>query len=354
MSLLYVESLNRALHDLCASDPRVYILGEDILDAYGGAFKVTRGLSTRFPGRVFGTPISEAAIIGLAGGMAMRGLRPVVEIMFGDFLLLSADQLVNHLCKYQAMYAGQAEVGVVIRTPMGAGRGYGPTHSQSLEKFFLGVPNLKVVAPSLFHSPGDLLKTAVMDPNPVLFIESKLLYPLPLITRRSLPQPLSMAERTEDGYPVVVLSNFDGVDADVTLVTYGGMSRRLLPMLVRLAEQEIRVRCAIPSLINRLSAGWLVETTANTTAGCVIWEEGTASFDWGAEVAATLYGAAGANAPPIRRCAAAPTIVPANRTLEALAAPEPERVEDMIISLTDLSLRRQDWIPVSCCSPRSE
>src|SRR5512136_2612410 len=145
-----LESLNTGLHQAFSMDPGVYLLGEDILDPYGGAFKVARGLSSSYPERVLTTPISEAGFVGIAAGMALRGLRPVVEIMFGDFISLIADQLINHIAKFHWMYNEQVHVPLVIRTPMGGRRGYGPTHSQTLEKLYLGVPGLKVVAPAAF------------------------------------------------------------------------------------------------------------------------------------------------------------------------------------------------------------
>ncbi len=137
-----LASLNSALRQALTQDERVLLLGEDILDPYGGAFKVTRGLSEAFPERVLTTPISEAGFTGVATGMALRGLRPVVEIMFGDFVTLIADQLINHAAKFRWMYNDQVSVPLVVRTPMGGRRGYGPTHSQTLEKLFLGVPGL--------------------------------------------------------------------------------------------------------------------------------------------------------------------------------------------------------------------
>ena len=147
-----LDSLNQSLHQLLDADQRVVVLGEDILDPYGGAFKVTRGLSSRFPGRVLTTPISEAAIVGLASGLALRGLRPIAEIMFGDFLFLAGDQLVNHAAKFRWMYNDEVRVPLVIRAPMGGRRGYGPTHSQSIEKHFMGVPGLWVVAPHVLNA----------------------------------------------------------------------------------------------------------------------------------------------------------------------------------------------------------
>ena len=165
-----LERLNHALGDAMQTDARIYLLGEDILDPYGGAFKVTRGLSTRFPDRVLTTPISEAAIMGLCSGMAMRGLHPVAEVMFGDFVTLIADQLINHAAKFRWMYNEQVRVPVVVRAPMGGRRGYGPTHSQSLEKLFLGVPGLRVVAPNTLGDPADFAKSGDFsgrNPDPV-------------------------------------------------------------------------------------------------------------------------------------------------------------------------------------------
>ena len=193
-----VESLNQGLHRAFAEDERVYMLGEDILDPYGGAFKVTRGLSSAYPERVLTTPISEAGITGLATGMAMRGLRPVVEIMFGDFLPLIADQIINHMAKFRWMYNEQVRVPLVIRTPMGGRRGYGPTHSQTLEKLFLGIPGIKTLALTSLENPGQQLYNAILkEDNPILFIENKLLYLRPVfdeadnpdISLRPIPHP---------------------------------------------------------------------------------------------------------------------------------------------------------------------
>jgi pyruvate/2-oxoglutarate/acetoin dehydrogenase E1 component len=182
-----LESLNSALHQAFTDHKNVYLLGEDILDPYGGAFKVTRGLSTSFPDRVLTTPISEAGFVGVAAGMALRGMRPVVEIMFGDFITLIADQLINHIAKFRWMYNNQVCLPLVIRTPMGGRRGYGPTHSQTLEKLLLGVPGLQVVAPAALSlldgsgSPGALLYQSILDNNdPLVFIENKLQYLLPV------------------------------------------------------------------------------------------------------------------------------------------------------------------------------
>ena len=145
--MLYLESLNESFHNILRKNDDVIFIGEDILDPYGGAFKVSKGLSTNFPKQVISTPISEAGIVGVATGMAMRSLKPIVELMFGDFIALAADQIINHASKYTGIYNGQVTVPLVIRTPVGGRRGYGPTHSQSLESLFMSVPGLEIIAP---------------------------------------------------------------------------------------------------------------------------------------------------------------------------------------------------------------
>ncbi len=153
MSRTVLESLNAALLAAMKLDDRVLLLGEDILDPYGGAFRVTKGCSTAFPDRVLTTPISEAGLGGVCAGLALRGLKPVLEIMFGDFVTLLADQIINHISKFRWMYNDSVDLPLVIRAPMGGRRGYGPTHSQTLEKLYLGVPGLTVAAPLNFHLP---------------------------------------------------------------------------------------------------------------------------------------------------------------------------------------------------------
>jgi pyruvate/2-oxoglutarate/acetoin dehydrogenase E1 component len=158
-----VRALNDALIDVFERRDDVYLLGEDVLDPYGGTFKVTQGLSTRWPERVLTTPISEAGLFGVAAGMALRGYRPILEIMFGDFITLGFDQIVNGIGKFSEMFDDQVRVPIVVRTPMGGGRGYGPTHSQSLEKLLLGVPGITVIAANECLDLTSLMREAVAD-----------------------------------------------------------------------------------------------------------------------------------------------------------------------------------------------
>ncbi len=329
----YLQSLQQGLRRLLERDERVYIMGEDVLDPYGGAFKVTRGLSTDFPGRVLTTPISEAAIVGLGNGMALRGLRPIVEIMFGDFMTLVADQLINYAAKFRAMYRARVTVPLVVRTPMGGGRGYGPTHSQSLEKLFLGIPHLWMFAPTHFHDPGRLLERVVCrDAGPSLFIEHKLLYPAPLAVSGSDDLRIETVE-DERGFPVQLVRNYDRGAPDVTVIGYGATSLWLEPLLRQLAAEEIRVEACFPACIQPLPAGALAECVARSGRAVVV-EEGTTSWGWGAEVAARLNAELwGRLRAPVGRIGAYDTIIPTAKPLEAEVLPSPGRIEEAILGV---------------------
>ena len=280
----YLKSLQTSLHYIFETCPEAVFLGEDILDPYGGAFKVSLGLSSKFSNRVLTTPISEASIIGVSNGLALRGFRPIAEIMFGDFLTLCADQIVNHAVKFKRMYNDKVDVPIVIRTPMGGGRGYGPTHSQSLEKMFLGVPHLRVVAPSHLHNPGEILAYAVkIERSPVLFIEHKLLYPL---TRHI--ENVSYSSEIE-GYPTVIHQNYLGnLIPDVTIIAYGGISRLLFPLVEELANEEIRVQLVMPSSIKPLPIQTILDYSKRSLK-IIIVEESAGGFNWGSEVASVIY-----------------------------------------------------------------
>ena len=332
MNQTYLQSLNQALQEVLAEDDKVYLLGEDILDPYGGSFKVTKGLSTRFPNRVISTPISEACITGIAIGMAIRGLKPVVEIMFGDFITLCADQIVNHATKFQAMYSGQVSVPLVIRTPMGGGRGYGPTHSQCLEKLFLGIPHLDIVAPSHFHDPGELLKYSILQDNgPVLFIEHKLLYPQKLIESNDPLLSIELHEQAP-GYPIALVRNYETGFPDAIVISYGGIARLVESVMRKLREEEIRVLAGFPSLISSPSMNFLLPMVEKCPRVLVI-EEGTERFNWSAEVAAQLH--ANISGVIVQRLATPSTIIPAAKHLESNRLPSVESIEQAIVNLTE-------------------
>jgi pyruvate/2-oxoglutarate/acetoin dehydrogenase E1 component len=286
--MIYARALGDTLRHALESDPRVLLLGEDIVDPYGGAFKVTRGLSTDFPTRVRTTPISEAAIAGVSAGLAMAGFRPIAEIMFGDFLALCFDQIANHIAKYGAMYNGAATCPVVIRTPSGGGRGYGPTHSQSLEKHFLGIPHLRVVAASLWHDPLALFDDFLAGDLPVLHVEHKLLYPLHVATNGE-PSAASITEEGSPGFPPTVsIRLVPREDCSLTVVAYGYQAELARRVLERLAiEEEIFVELLVPAQLSPVD--WApVERSVAVTRSLLTVEEGTGGWSWGAELTAEL------------------------------------------------------------------
>ena len=205
--LRYIRAINEALHEEMARDETVVILGEDV-GMGGGAFGATRGLYERFgPERVMDMPISEAAITGIAAGAAAGGMRPVVEIMFMDFVGLCMDAIVNQIAKLRYLSAGQYVVPVVLRLPAGGGLNAGPQHSQCLEAWFAHVPGLKVVMPSTPYDAKGLLKAAIRDDNPVMVVEHKALYPrLGEVPKKDYVVPIGEATVRRQGKDVTVVA----------------------------------------------------------------------------------------------------------------------------------------------------
>ncbi|MBD3174854.1 MAG: alpha-ketoacid dehydrogenase subunit beta [Armatimonadia bacterium] len=272
-------ALREALAQEMRRDETVVLLGEDIAE-YGGAFKVTEGLVHEFgPTRVRNTPISENGFVGVAVGAAMTGLRPVTEIMFMDFVALAMDQLVNHAAKFHYIYGDGVTVPMVLRLPAGGGRGYGATHSQTLDSWFISVPGLKVVAP---WSPADakgLLTAAIRDDNPVVFIEHKLLYP----AKGPVPEgehvvEIGKANRVREG-------------SDLTIISYSKMMDEALRAADALAEAG--VECDVIDLrsLQPLDDETLAESVARTGRAILI-EEGVRQGGVMAEVACRVMEAA--------------------------------------------------------------
>lgn len=316
---MLVKELNAALHTVLAEDERVIIMGEDIADPYGGAFKVTRGLSTIAPDRVFTTPVSEAAMVGVAAGLALDGYRPVVEVMFADFLTLTFDQVANHITKYPAMYDGKVTCPVIIRSPSGGHRGYGPTHSQSPEKHFLGVPNLLVVAMSPYHSPIETYRSLLRRDDPVLFVEHKLLYPEALTPAASgrIGMALAREEHAPGALPTVAMSWVPPESCSVTVVAYGYAALTAARVLEQLAiEEEIFGELLVPAQISPLDMG-PIEGSARRTGSMVTIEEGTAGWSWGTELAARISRSQfGSLRRPVEVVSSASSIIPTRRDLE--------------------------------------
>lgn len=323
MKETFLASLQHALHQILANDSSIIVMGEDILDPYGGAFKVTKGLSTAFPNQVMTTPISEAGFLGVGNGMALRGMKPIAEIMFGDFITLGADQIINYAAKFTGMYQANLDYHFVVRMAVGAGRGYGPTHSQTLEKLYLGIPNIKIIAPSKFHLPGELLETAIKDQGPVLFLEHKLLY-----SKKIGAKTLNIRS-SDEAYPSVILSNTDQPDVDISIITYGG-ALWVEPLMQRLAEEEIWAEVILPSSLNRTSYP-LAESSVMRSKHAIVVEEGAGAFGWGAQIAQVLTTTCwGTLRKPIRTITAANTIIPTARELEEQYLPNVESIEETI------------------------
>ncbi len=269
------ENLNAALAGVLADDPRAYLLGEDITDPYGGAFKVTRGLSTRFPGRVLSTPISENAITGVAAGLALAGDTAIVEIMFGDFVALAFDQIVNFASKSVAMYGTTVPMRLVVRCPSGGGRGYGPTHSQSLMKHFIGVPHLALYEMSPFHDAAAVFTDMLHRGEPCVFFEDKVLYTRAMF---EVPEPLQW---TCDGNVAQV--GWGGTP-DCVIIAPGGVAHRAMAAMRSLMlDREINCLLVVPSRL------YPFDVDVPDVGAIFVVEESTAGGTWGSEVAHRLH-----------------------------------------------------------------
>jgi len=283
-----VNHLNHALDTIMENDPSVILIGEDLLDPYGGAFKVTKGLSTKYKDRIISTPISEASIVGHAIGMAMAGLRPIVEIMFGDFLTLCTDQIINHAIKFNWMYNDKVKIPLVIRTAMGGGRGYGPTHSQSIENFYIGAPSLQIIAPNIVCNIEKLLYESVYLDSPTLFIENKLLYPKYPFQEKSNELKNFQLKHFGENFPTFLLStnNFD--QPDVTVVTYGSLLETMIDIANTLyLEEEIFVEIIAPTQIKPFDIKPVLERFKMSKL-LVTVEDGYVSGGWGQNLTGLL------------------------------------------------------------------
>jgi acetoin:2,6-dichlorophenolindophenol oxidoreductase subunit beta len=270
----YFQAVNAALRDAMQADPAVIVFGEDVAAA-GGSFKVTRGLLEAFgPHRVRDTPISEATIVSMAVGAAMSGLRPVVEIMFMDFMTLAMDALVNQAAKARFMFGGRSNVPLVLRTPHGGGLSAGPQHSQCLEAWVAHVPGLKVVCPS---SPADaygLLRAAIDDPDPVVFVEHKGLY--------ASKGAVDVSERVRIGTARTVRHG-----SDATVVTYGATVQAAVAAADELAAQGVSVEVIDLRSLQPWDSAAVFESIARTHR-VVVAHEAVQAFGVGAEVAACI------------------------------------------------------------------
>jgi len=271
----YIKAIAEALHEEMARDENVFIIGEDV-GGPGGAFGGTKGLlETYGERRVRDTPISESAIIGLAIGAAAQGLRPVAEIMFADFLPVCMDQIVNQLAKTRYMFGGLFSVPVVIRSPGGGGLNAGPQHSQCLESWFAHVPGLKVVMPSTPYDVKGLLKSAIRDDDPVLFLEHKALYAM-------------KGEVPEEEYLVPIgKADVKRTGGDVTVVTVSRMVHQCLAAAKKLAEEGIDAEVIDLRTVSPLDKETIFSSVEKTSK-LVIAHEAVKACGIGAEISAMV------------------------------------------------------------------
>jgi pyruvate/2-oxoglutarate/acetoin dehydrogenase E1 component/pyruvate/2-oxoglutarate dehydrogenase complex dihydrolipoamide acyltransferase (E2) component len=309
-----VESLNRALHRLFAERADLYLLGEDILDPYGGAFKVTSGLSTSYPDRVLTTPLSEAGIAGVAGGLALSGDAVVLEVMFGDFATLVFDQVLNLVSKSVTMYGRRLPMRLVVRCPVGGNRGYGPTHSQSVQKHFIGIPNLALYETSPFHDTYQLVAHAI-DNGPAMLFEDKVLYTRRMYLGGMVDEHFRFSlTGSAPGWAHVVPA--DGAAADVVLICPGGVAHRAIAVGHLLRDKGITSHLLVPGRLHPLD----IEPVLGVLTGprlVAVAEESTAGGTWGADVAAVLHERLWSSLhAPVLRLSSADSIIPTARHLE--------------------------------------
>jgi pyruvate dehydrogenase E1 component beta subunit len=326
-TLRYREALNQALREEMTRDERVFLMGEDI-GVFNGAYKVTQGLLDEFgERRVRDTPISENTIVGMGVGAAMLGLRPVVELMTINFSLLALDQVVNHAAHIRYMFGGQVTVPLVIRMPQGAGHQLGPTHSHSFEALYLHVPGILVAVPSTPADAKGLLKAAIRDENPVVFIEHEYLYG----QRGEVPDdedhvvPFGRAVIRREG-------------ADVTIVGISRMAVTAEKAAVQLADHhEIDAEVIDPRTLRPLDLDTILASVRKTNR-CVIVEEGWPHGGVGANLAALIQEQAFDDLDaPIGRVTGADVPMPYAKNLEQIAFPhEPQVVEAVRAACGDL------------------
>lgn len=313
--ITYRDALREALREEMLRDETVFILGEDVGRYWKGAFRVTKGLAEEFGDeRVRDTPISESAIVGVAIGAAITGMRPVAEIMFGDLCALAMDQITNQAAKLRYMFGGQTKVPLVIRMPFGAGVNIAAHHSQSLEAWFMHVPGLKIAMPSTPYDAKGLLKTAIRDDNPVMFFEHKLLYSV----KGSVPEeeytvPFGVADVKREG-------------EDVTIVATLYMIHKSLVAAEELSKQGISVEVVDPRTLVPLDKEAIVNSVKKTGRIVIVTEDcktGGVSAEIAALVAEEAIDYLDA---PVKRVAEPDTPIPFSPPLEKFVIPDENRI----------------------------
>ncbi|NUB11147.1 alpha-ketoacid dehydrogenase subunit beta [Azospirillum sp. Vi22] len=311
--LRYVNAVAQALNDAMAADPAVMLMGEDVAAA-GGPFKATRGLlDAHGAERVRDTPISEASLVGAAVGAALTGMKPVVEIMFMDFVTLAMDAVVNQAAKARFMFGGQCSVPMVLRTPHGGGLNAGPQHSQCLEAWFAHIPGLRVVCPATVADAYSLLRAAIEAPDPVVVVENKALYALQGDIDVNAPREVGKAR-------------IDRAGRDATIVTYGATLYAARAAADRLAAEGIEAEIVDLRWIQPWDEDAVFASVAKTHR-VVIAHEAVQAFGVGAEIAARIAADAFDDLDaPVLRVGAPFMPIAFAKTLEAAYLPDADRI----------------------------
>ncbi|MFF5550810.1 alpha-ketoacid dehydrogenase subunit beta [Streptomyces olivaceoviridis] len=331
-TISYREAVNEALRQEMERDPSVIVMGEDNAggagspgedDAWGGVLGVTKGLYERFPGRVLDTPISESAFVGAAVGAATRGLRPVAELMFIDFMGVCFDQIFNQAAKFRYMFGGKAVTPVVVRTMYGAGLNAAAQHSQCLYPVFTHIPGLKVVLPSSPYEAKGLLIQAVRDNDPVIFCEHKALYDMTgEVPEDSYTIPFGEANVVRDG-------------DDVTIVALGRMVSVAEEAAAELARQGVQAEIIDPRTTSPLDSDTILESVENT-GRLVVVDEATPRCSMATDISALVAQEAfGALRAPIEMVTAPHTPVPFAQPLEQLYIPDAQKVANAVKKTLD-------------------
>jgi pyruvate dehydrogenase E1 component beta subunit len=314
--LTYREALRRALDDELARDPDVFLMGEEI-GRFEGSYKVTAGLWQKYgPERVRETPISEEGFVGAGIGAAMMGLRPVVEIMTINFILVAMDQVINHAAKIRYMFGGAVGVPMVIRTPGGAGAQLTAQHSQSLEAWFAGCPGMKVVAPASVADAYGMMKTAIRDDDPVLFVENLVMYNITgtMPDDHDYTVPLGRAAVVREG-------------RDLTLVAHSYTVQRALRVADTMARDGIEIEVVDLRSLRPLDAETVAESVRKTNRA-LIAEEGWSTYGVGAELAARIHRLCFDDLDaPVERVGGAEVPMPYSKPLELAALPLESKIE---------------------------
>ncbi len=314
--ITYREAIHDAMVEEMRRDENVFLIGEDI-GTYGGAFGVSAGMLAEFgPERIRETPISELAIVGAAAGAAMVGMKPIAELMFMDFILLALEPLMNQAAKARYMFGGKATVPMVVRMPGGSGTGAAAQHSQSLESILMHIPGIKVVAPSTAYDAKGLLLSAIRDPNPICFVEHKLLYKV----KGEVPVgeytiPLGVADIKHPG-------------DDITVVTSGIMVQKSLAVAQKLNQEGISVEVLDLRTLRPMDSQAIINSVKKTGRLLVV-HEAVQTGGWAGEVMAVVSSSEAFDYldAPMRRLAGKDVPIPYNRFLEAAAVPQEADIE---------------------------